>query len=87
MSEDHVATLKKARDQLIQERRDTANRMANPTTTSSAIAAPGFVSIQVAIEAIDRAIAHEEKIRPVTLDPAEETWNPNDPFGQGHHDA
>ena len=61
MSEQHVALLKKARARLVEDRRNFAKIIAAPferEKTSDARAR--LIEMQMAIEAIDRAIEDEE---------------------------
>jgi hypothetical protein len=60
MSEDHVEALRKAREQMVKNRRDWARTLAQPFDrhkTPNAIA--GLIEAQHVIEAIDKAIKDE----------------------------
>jgi hypothetical protein len=62
MSEQHVELLKKARERLVEDRRKFAKIIAAPferEKTSDARAR--FIEMQMAIEAVDRAIEDEEE--------------------------
>jgi len=57
MSEQHAALLKKARERLVEDRRDLARTIAAPFEREKTHdAREKFVDIQAVIEAIDRAI-------------------------------
>jgi hypothetical protein len=55
-----IKLLQQARTALVLERRQTANRMANPTNAAASTQASYFSTLQAAIEAIDRAIDDEQ---------------------------
>jgi hypothetical protein len=63
MAEDDVEILKKARENFVRKRRGMAEQMV-PSGAMAAHFAPSFTDLQAAIEAIDRAIADEEKLPP-----------------------
>jgi hypothetical protein len=58
----HVEILIKARAKMVEDRRDEAERIANPTSAAPSVRAPEFSRIQAAVEAIDAAIADEQKL-------------------------
>ena len=61
MSEQHAALLKKARERLVEDRRDLAKIIAAPfEREKTRDAREKFVDIQAVIEAVDRAIEDEE---------------------------
>jgi hypothetical protein len=61
MSEQHVAMLKKARERLVEDRRNFAKIIAAPfEREKTADARTRFIEMQMAIEAVDRAIEDEE---------------------------
>jgi hypothetical protein len=61
MSEQHVALLKKARERLVEDRRNFAKIIAAPfEREKTADARTRFIEMQMAIEAVDRAIEDEE---------------------------
>jgi hypothetical protein len=61
MAEREVEVLKSARENFVRKRRDMAEQMV-PSGAAAAHFAPSFVALQVAIEAIDRAIKDEESL-------------------------
>lgn len=62
MSEEHANNLKKARAQLIEQRRAFAKVLAGPYDRGKTEQArEKFLDIQATIEAIDRAVADEEE--------------------------
>jgi hypothetical protein len=62
MSEQHTELLKKARERLVEDRRDLAKTIAAPfEREKTRDAREKFVDIQAVIEAVDRAIEDEEK--------------------------
>ena len=63
MAEQDVEVLRKARESFVRKRRAMAEQMV-PAGAASAHFAPAFVSLQAAIEAIDRAIEDEEQLPP-----------------------
>lgn len=63
MGEEHVAVLKQAREAFVRKRRAMAAQMV-PDGAAAAHFAPTFADLQVAIEAIDRAIHDEENLPP-----------------------
>jgi hypothetical protein len=63
VAEQHVEVLRKARESFVRKRRAMAEQMV-PAGAASAHFAPAFVSLQAAIEAIDRAITDEEQLPP-----------------------
>jgi crotonobetainyl-CoA:carnitine CoA-transferase CaiB-like acyl-CoA transferase len=61
MSEQHAALLKKARDRLVEDRRELAKIIAAPFEREKTHdARVRFVDMQAAIEAVNRAIEDEE---------------------------
>ena len=56
-----VETLRRARESFVRKRRAMAEQMA-PAGAASSHFAPSFSDLQAAIEAIDRAIADEERL-------------------------
>jgi hypothetical protein len=61
MSEQHAALLKKARERLIEDRRDLAKTIAAPfEREKTRDAREKFVDIQRVIEAVDRALQDEK---------------------------
>jgi hypothetical protein len=61
MSEQHVALLKKARERLVEDRRNFAKIIAAPFEREKTHdARTRFIEMQMAIEAVDRAIEDEE---------------------------
>ena len=65
MSEQHAALLKKARERLVEDRRNFAKIIAAPFEREKTNdARERFIEIQMAIEAIDRAIKAEEADKP-----------------------
>jgi hypothetical protein len=65
---------------LVVDRRETANRMANPTTAAASTQASYFSTIQTAIESIDRAIKDEGDIEAASA-AASDTTKPT----ESHH--
>ncbi len=61
MSADHIETLKQARESFVRKRRAMAEQMI-PAGAAAQHFAPAFADLQASIEAIDRAIADEEKL-------------------------
>lgn len=61
MAEQDVETLRMARENFVRKRRVMAEQMI-PAGAAAAHFAPSFVDLQAAIEAIDRAIADEERL-------------------------
>jgi hypothetical protein len=59
MAQNHIDTLKKLRAKVVEQRRNTALRQSSGSSQESV---EHMTTIQVAIEAIDRAIADEQKI-------------------------
>ena len=59
MAQNHIDTLKKLRAKIVEQRRNTALRQASGSSQESVEL---MTNIQVAIEAIDRAIAEEEEL-------------------------
>lgn len=61
MSEQHAALLKKARERLVEDRRNFAKIIAAPFERERTNdARMRFIEMQTAIEAVDRAIEDEE---------------------------
>jgi hypothetical protein len=61
MSEQHAALLKKARERLVENRRNFAKIIAAPFEREKTNdARTRFIEMQTAIEAVDRAIEDEE---------------------------
>ncbi|WP_375460190.1 hypothetical protein [uncultured Enterovirga sp.] len=58
---DQAEVLRKARENFVRKRRAMAEQMM-PAGAAGSHFAPNFVEIQLAIEAIDRAIADEEAL-------------------------
>ena len=69
MADEHVQTLRKARENFVQKRRSMAEQMI-PAGAAAAHFAPTFSTLQAVIEALDRAIADEEQL-PEGYAPAE----------------
>ena len=63
MAERDIDTLRRARENFVRKRRTMAEQMI-PPGAAAAHFAPTFAGLQGAIEAIDRAIADEEKLPP-----------------------
>lgn len=63
MAERHIDTLRHARENFVRKRRTMAEQMI-PPGAAAAHFAPTFADLQGVIEAIDRAIADEEKLPP-----------------------
>ena len=62
MSEQHAALLKKARERLVEDRRDLAKTMAAPFEREKTHDARiRFINMQATIEAVDRAIEDEDE--------------------------
>ena len=61
MPADHIETLKQARESFVRKRRAMAEQMI-PAGAAAQHFAPAFADLQASIEAIDRAIADEEKL-------------------------
>ena len=61
MADEHVETLRQARENFVRKRRAMAEQMV-PSGAASAHFAPSFADLQVAIEALDRAIEDEGKL-------------------------
>ncbi len=61
MPADHIETLKQARESFVRKRRAMAEQMI-PAGAAAQHFAPAFADLQAAIEALDRAIADEEKL-------------------------
>jgi hypothetical protein len=60
---EHVATLKAAREQQIAARRQLAAALGEPYKRGDTESLrEGFIDVQATIEAIDRALAHEERL-------------------------
>jgi hypothetical protein len=60
---DHAALLKKARERLVEDRRDLAKTIAAPfEREKTRDAREKFVDIQAVIEAVDRAIEDEDRL-------------------------
>jgi hypothetical protein len=59
MSGKEVEVLKRARENFVRKRREMAEQMV-PSGAAAAHFSPSFTELQVAIEAIDRAIQDEE---------------------------
>ena len=59
MAQNHIDTLKKLRAKIVEQRRNTALRQSSGSSQESVDL---MTNIQVAIEAIDRAIAEEEEL-------------------------
>ena len=74
MAEDHIETLRKARENFVRKRRAMAAQMVGPGAAAAHFA-PSFADLQAVIEAIDRAIADEEKL-PAGYAPDEEAEPP-----------
>jgi crotonobetainyl-CoA:carnitine CoA-transferase CaiB-like acyl-CoA transferase len=65
MSEQHAALLKKARERLVENRRNFAKIIAAPFEREKTNdARERFIEMQMAIEAVDRAIKDEEADNP-----------------------
>jgi hypothetical protein len=58
---DHIETLKQARENFVRKRRTMAEQMI-PLGAATQHFAPAFADLQASVEAIDRAIADEEKL-------------------------
>jgi len=61
MAERDAETLRRARENFVRKRRAMAEQMI-PAGAATAHFAPSFADVQTAIEAIDRAIADEERL-------------------------
>ena len=61
MPADHIETLKQARENFVRKRRTMAEQMI-PSGAATQHFAPAFADLQASVEAIDRAIADEEKL-------------------------
>jgi hypothetical protein len=61
VSAEHIAMLKQARESFVRKRRAMAEQMI-PSGAAAQHFAPAFADLQTSIEAIDRAIADEEKL-------------------------
>jgi hypothetical protein len=61
VSAEHIAMLKQARESFVRKRRAMAEQMI-PSGAAVQHFAPAFADLQTSIEAIDRAIADEEKL-------------------------
>ncbi len=61
MPVDHIEMLKQARESFVRKRRIMAEQMI-PAGAAAQHFAPAFADLQASIEAIDRAIADEEKL-------------------------
>ena len=61
MPADHIETLKQARESFVRKRRIMAEQMI-PSGAAAQHFAPSFRDLQDAIEAIDRALADEERV-------------------------
>lgn len=61
MASEHLEILNRARESFVRKRRAMAEQMI-PSGAAVQHFAPGFVDLQTAIEAIDRAIADEQKL-------------------------
>ena len=57
----HIKILRQARESFVRKRRTMAEQMI-PAGAAAQHFAPAFADLQVSIEAIDRAIADEEKL-------------------------
>ena len=69
MSEEHTGNLKRARAQLIEQRRAFVQVLAGPYDRGKTEQArEGFMETQAAIEAMDRAIEDEEETRRAVYD-------------------
>lgn len=71
MADKDVEMLKQARENFVRKRRSMAEQMV-PSGAATAHFAPSFADLQVAIEAIDRAIADEERLPTGYAGPEEE---------------
>ena len=60
MSDEHIQTLRKARENFVRKRRSMAEQMI-PPGAAAAHFAPTFADLQAVIEALDRAILDEEQ--------------------------
>jgi hypothetical protein len=63
MSQREAEILKQARESFVRKRRAMVEQMV-PAGAAGAHFAPAFADLQAAIEALDRAIADEEKLPP-----------------------
>jgi hypothetical protein len=61
MSREHVEILQAARENFVRKRRHMAEQMM-PSGAAGAHFAPSFAEIQLAIEALDRAIQDEQRL-------------------------
>ena len=61
MSDEHVQTLRRARENFVRKRRAMAEQMI-PPGAAAAHFAPTFGDLQAVIEALDRAILDEEQL-------------------------
>ncbi len=61
MAVTHIETLRQARESFVRKRRAMAEQMI-PSGAAAQHFAPAFADLQAAIEALDRAIADEEKL-------------------------
>jgi hypothetical protein len=61
MSDEHVQTLRRARETFVRKRRAMAEQMI-PAGAAAAHFAPTFADLQAVIEALDRAILDEEQL-------------------------
>jgi hypothetical protein len=61
MAENDAEILRRARENFVRKRRIMAEQMI-PAGAATAHFAPSFADVQAAIEAIDRAIADEERL-------------------------
>ena len=69
MAQIHIDTLKKLRAKLVEQRRATALRQTGPSQHESAEL---MTNLQVAIEAVDRAVVDEEReLKASELDPSQ----------------
>ena len=69
MNDEHIDNLRKARAQLIEQRRAFIQVLAGPYDRGKTEQArEGFIETQAAIEAMDRAIEDEEETRRAVYD-------------------
>jgi hypothetical protein len=61
MAEEHVQALRQARENFVRKRREMTEQMI-PPGAAAAHFGPAFTGLQAVIEAIDRAIADEERL-------------------------
>ncbi len=62
MPNEHLATLQKAREVLLQERRDAAEALATGASRDPKAKRSEFIELQSALDAVGRAIADEEEL-------------------------